>query len=118
MTSIRSKRCRLPRKELLRLLEKTHFSMAQQDVRYYLNGMLLEIDGLVLRAVATDGHRLALCETALAAKAKNSQQVIVPRKGVLELQRVLTDEGVAEVAIGTQSRSCPDRRYSLHFEAN
>ena len=60
----------VPRKELLRLLEKTHFSMAQQDVRYYLNGMLLEIDGLVLRAVATDGHRLALCETALAVKAK------------------------------------------------
>ncbi len=74
----------IPRKELLRLLEKTHFSMAQQDVRYYLNGMLLEIDGLSLRAVATDGHRLALCETALAAKAKTSQQVIVPRKGVLE----------------------------------
>jgi DNA polymerase III subunit beta len=63
--------------------------------------MLLEIDALVLRAVATDGHRLALCETALASKAKTSQQVIVPRKGVLELQRVLTDEGVAEVAIGT-----------------
>ena len=91
----------IPRKELLRLLEKTHFSMAQQDVRYYLNGMLLEIDAQVLRAVATDGHRLALCETALAAKAKTSQQVIVPRKGVLELQRVLTDEGIADLAIGT-----------------
>jgi DNA polymerase-3 subunit beta len=91
----------LPRKELLRLLEKTHFSMAQQDVRYYLNGMLLEIDGLSLRGVATDGHRLALCETALSAKAEISQQVIVPRKGVLELQRVLTEDGVAEVAIGT-----------------
>src|ERR1019366_5905266 len=91
----------IPRKELLRLLEKTHFSMAQQDVRYYLNVMLLEIDGQVLRAVATDGHRLALCETELAGKAKTSQQVIVPRKGVLELQRVLTDEGIAEVAIGS-----------------
>jgi DNA polymerase III subunit beta len=91
----------IPRKELLRLLEKTHFSMAQQDVRYYLNGMLLEIDGLSLRAVATDGHRLALCETALTAKAKTSQQVIVPRKGVLELQRVLTADGTADVAIGT-----------------
>jgi len=45
--------------------------MAQQDVRYYLNGMLLEIDAQVLRAVATDGHRLALCETALAAKAED-----------------------------------------------
>jgi DNA polymerase III subunit beta len=91
----------LPRKQLLRLLEKTHFSMAQQDVRYYLNGMLLEIDGQLLRAVSTDGHRLALCETALDAKAKNSQQVIVPRKGVLELQRVLNDDGVAEIAIGS-----------------
>ena len=108
----------VPRKELLRLLEKTHFSMAQQDVRYYLNGMLLEIDGQLLRAVATDGHRLALCETALAAKAKTSQQVIVPRKGVLELQRVLTDEGVAELGDRYQSRSRPDRRCSLHFEAN
>ena len=91
----------IPRKELARLLEKTHFSMAQQDVRYYLNGMLLEIDGAMLRAVATDGHRLALCEAALETKAKTSQQVIVPRKGVLELQRVLTDEGTAAVAIGT-----------------
>jgi DNA polymerase-3 subunit beta len=91
----------LPRKELQRLLEKTHFSMAQQDVRYYLNGMLLEIDGLTLRAVATDGHRLAVCEAQLAAKAKTVQQVIVPRKGVLELQRILNPEGNAELAIGT-----------------
>jgi DNA polymerase-3 subunit beta len=89
------------RKELQRLLEKTHFSMAQQDVRYYLNGMLLEIDAESLRAVATDGHRLALCETSLASKAKTAQQVIVPRKGVLELQRVLTDVGTAELAIGS-----------------
>jgi DNA polymerase-3 subunit beta len=91
----------IARKDLSRLLEKTHFSMAQQDVRYYLNGMLLEIDGQILRAVATDGHRLALCEGALSAKAKVSQQVIVPRKGVLELQRILTPEGDAELAIGT-----------------
>jgi DNA polymerase-3 subunit beta len=91
----------ITRKDLLRLLEKTHFSMAQQDVRYYLNGMLLEIEGQTLRAVATDGHRLALCEASLASKAKSSQQVIVPRKGVLELQRVLTEEGSADIAIGT-----------------
>jgi DNA polymerase-3 subunit beta len=91
----------IPRKDLARLLEKTHFSMAQQDVRYYLNGMLLEIDGDLLRAVATDGHRLALCEATLETKAKASQQVIVPRKGVLELQRVLTPEGTAAVAIGS-----------------
>jgi DNA polymerase III subunit beta len=89
------------RKELQRLLEKTHFSMAQQDVRYYLNGMLLEIDGTTLRAVATDGHRLAVCEAPLAAKAKTPQQVIVPRKGVLELQRILDSEGNTDLAIGT-----------------
>lgn len=83
------------------LLGKTHFSMAQQDVRYYLNGMLLEIEGEILRAVATDGHRLALCEKPLSRKAKTAQQVIIPRKGVLELQRILGDEGVCELAIGS-----------------
>ncbi len=51
--------------EFRRLIDKTHFSMAQQDVRYYLNGLLLETEGKSLRAVATDGHRLALCETEL-----------------------------------------------------
>ena len=88
-------------KELRRLIDKTHFSMAQQDVRYYLNGMLLEIDGMVLRSVATDGHRLALSEAQLGQAAKSSQQVIVPRKGVLELQRLLGGEGEVTLSIGT-----------------
>jgi len=87
--------------EFRRLIEKTHFSMAQQDVRYYLNGMLLETEGKSLRAVATDGHRLAYCETELEARAKSAQQVIVPRKGVLELQRILGGDGTLELAIGT-----------------
>jgi DNA polymerase-3 subunit beta len=87
--------------EFRRLIDKTHFSMAQQDVRYYLNGLLLETDGKTLRAVATDGHRLALCETELGGKAKTSQQVIVPRKGVLELQRILGAEGTIELAVGS-----------------
>lgn len=87
--------------EFRRLIDKTHFSMAQQDVRYYLNGMLLETEGKSLRAVATDGHRLALCETELAAPAKNPQQVIVPRKGILELQRILGTSGDLELAVGT-----------------
>src|SRR5579872_6670595 len=86
--------------EFRRLIDKTHFSMAQQDVRYYLNGLLLETDGKSIRAVATDGHRLALCEMALEEKAKSNQQVIVPRKGVLELQRILGTEGTIELAIG------------------
>jgi len=87
--------------EFRRLIDKTHFSMAQQDVRYYLNGMLLETEGKNLRAVATDGHRLALCETELSGRARAAQQVIVPRKGVLELQRILSSEGPLELAVGT-----------------
>lgn len=82
-----------------RLIEKTHFSMAQQDVRYYLNGMLLETGGKHLRAVATDGHRLALCEAELEGSVEE-QQVIVPRKGVLELQRLMTGEGSLNIELG------------------
>jgi DNA polymerase-3 subunit beta len=91
----------LTQSELRTLLDQTHFSMAQQDVRYYLNGMLLETDGNVLRTVATDGHRLALCEMTMSSKVKANQQVIVPRKGVLELQRLLGTDGSVSVAIGT-----------------
>jgi len=87
--------------ELLgRLIEKTHFSMAQQDVRYYLNGMLLETGGKHLRAVATDGHRLALYEVEIEGAALDEQQVIVPRKGVLELQRLLDGEGNLNIELG------------------
>ena len=90
----------LPQGEFRRLIDKTHFSMAQQDVRYYLNGLLLETQESALRAVATDGHRLALCEMTLPSPAR-AGQVIVPRKGVLELQRILGTEGNVELAIGT-----------------
>ncbi len=83
-----------------RLIEKTHFSMAQQDVRYYLNGMLLETAGEHIRSVATDGHRLALCQAELDGAKLDKQQVIVPRKGVLELQRLLTGEGNVDVVLG------------------
>ena len=91
---------KLPQADFKRLLDKTHFSMAQQDVRYYLNGMLLETDGKMLRTVATDGHRLALCEMDLPSKA-TGQQVIIPRKGVLELQRLLGTEGDVQITIGS-----------------
>jgi DNA polymerase-3 subunit beta len=93
----------LPQAELARLIAKTHFSMAQQDVRYYLNGTLLETDGKLLRTVATDGHRLAIAEAQLVAGGKSisPQQVIVPRKGVLELTRLLGGEGDVEIAIGS-----------------
>src|SRR5579863_6516749 len=86
--------------EFRRLIDKTHFAMAQQDVRYYLNGLLLETEGASLRAIATDGHRLALCETQLEGRQKVTQQVILPRKAVLELQRILGTEGNLELGIG------------------
>lgn len=89
--------------ELKRLIDRTAFSMAQQDVRYYLNGMLFEISENRLRTVATDGHRLALCTlTQEGLPAEKARQVILPRKGVLELQRLLGDEE-AEVSISLGS---------------
>lgn len=91
----------LPQSQLRRLIEKTQFSMANQDVRYYLNGMLLEIAGPIVRTVATDGHRLALCELAIDGADSTPQQVIVPRKGVLELQRLIGGEGECTLEIGT-----------------
>jgi DNA polymerase-3 subunit beta len=90
----------LDRQKFRHLLEKTQFSMAQQDVRYYLNGLLLETVGTTLRAVATDGHRLALSEMTLASAADKNEQVIVPRKGVLELLRLLDGDGELELALG------------------
>jgi len=86
---------------LAKLLDKTHFSMAQQDVRYYLNGLLLETGQKWLRAVATDGHRLALCEVELDEQKMPEQQVIVPRKGVLELQRLIGGEGELQIELGS-----------------
>ena len=74
--------------ELKGLIEKTQFSMANQDVRYYLNGMLFEIEGSILRSVATDGHRMAVSQAALGADFAQ-KQIIVPRKGVQELVKLL-----------------------------
>lgn len=75
--------------KLKHLLEKTAFAMAQQDVRYYLNGMLFEGRSGKLRTVATDGHRLALCDVDLDTNIESDIQAIVPRKAVIELNRLL-----------------------------
>ena len=80
------------------LLEQTAFAMAKQDVRYYLNGVLLEAQQDRLRAVATDGHRLALCDVDVAIPTEVSRQLILPRKGVQELLR-LVGESDAEMQI-------------------
>ena len=81
-----------------RLIDRTAFAMAQQDVRYYLNGMLWEIKDKLLRVVATDGHRLAMCTLPGKIDASDDTQVILPRKGVLELARLLLQDD-ADIAI-------------------
>lgn len=94
---------------LRRLIEATQFSMANQDARYFLNGMKFETEGNLLRTVATDGHRLAVCTIALEQELQN-HSVIVPRKGVLELSRLLEpSEQPARLQIGTNNlRICLD----------
>lgn len=83
-------------------IARTHFAMAQQDVRYYLNGLLMELEGRVIRMVATDGHRLALCETPYPKEIDKNQSIIVPRKAVLELYRLLSDDdSEVEVRVGS-----------------
>ncbi|KAA8731234.1 DNA polymerase III subunit beta [Acinetobacter qingfengensis] len=90
-------------RELKRLFEKTSFAMAVQDVRFYLTGTLLEIEQNQLRAVTTDGHRLALCHAEAQSTAQQAVQAIIPRKAVGELQRLLTVEDLPlNVLIGRE----------------
>jgi len=86
---------------LKKMMDKTSFAMANQDVRYYLNGLLFDFSGQQLRAVATDGHRLAICDLESSIDIENDRQLIVPRKGVMELTRMLSgDEDEVILAIG------------------
>jgi len=85
--------------KLKKLLDKTSFAMANQDVRYYLNGLLFEFKDGQLRTVATDGHRLAVCDLDDGVEISHNRQLIVPRKGVMELSRMLTD-GKETVQLG------------------
>ncbi|MFT4809695.1 MAG: DNA polymerase-3 subunit beta [Glaciecola sp.] len=88
--------------DLKGLIEKTHFSMAQQDVRYYLNGMSLETEEHTIRTVATDGHRLALATLDYEVATLPNRQVIIPRKGVLEIIRLVEyNDALVKVQIGS-----------------
>jgi len=80
----------LPQRDLRALFKLVEFAMAQQDIRYYLNGMLLVLDKSTLQAVATDGHRLSWASIGIAGDFSR-QEVILPRKTVLELGKLLTD---------------------------
>jgi DNA polymerase-3 subunit beta len=81
----------VPQKTLKNLIGQVHFAMAVHDIRYYLNGILFVAEGKSLTLVATDGHRLALAQATLDVEIPK-QEVILPRKTVLELQRLLKDE--------------------------
>jgi len=81
----------VPQKTLRSLVNQVHFAMAVHDIRYYLNGILFIAEGKQLTLVATDGHRLALAQATLDNEVPK-QEVILPRKTVLELQRLLRDE--------------------------
>lgn len=85
-----AKRIFLPQKELKKLLLSVQYAMAQQDVRYYLNGVLLIVDGNKLKAVATDGHRLAYNAGTIDGQHEK-QEIILPRKAVMELSKLLSD---------------------------
>jgi DNA polymerase-3 subunit beta len=87
----------VPQKTLKGLIDQVHFAMAVHDIRYYLNGILFVAEGKTLTLVATDGHRLALAQATLAIEMPR-QEVILPRKTVLELQRLLKDDKADKAA--------------------
>jgi DNA polymerase-3 subunit beta len=93
----------MPQKTLKKLVDATSFAMAQQDVRYYLNGMLLELSQNRVRTVATDGHRLAMSSQVVEQLGVDERrQVIVPRKGILELNRLMAaSDDLVEISLGT-----------------
>lgn len=97
----------VPQSMLKELIEKTSFAMAQQDVRYYLNGLMMEVSSGLIRTVATDGHRLAYCEKNIDGDLADSKQVIIPRKGVAELLRLLdsTNDPI-KVVLGNNHIQC------------
>lgn len=83
----------VPQKVLKELMGLVSFAMAVQDIRYYLNGILFVAEGNTLSLVATDGHRLAWASATLDVDVGSKQEVILPRKTVLEMQRLLSDVG-------------------------
>lgn len=105
----------IAQKELRELIDRTHFAMAQQDVRYYLNGLMLETDGGTLRTVATDGHRLAVCELDSGLEHTDNKQIIIPRKGVHELLRILEntdDQANVQIASNHIRVSVPNTQFT------
>ncbi|GAA5111887.1 DNA polymerase III subunit beta [Orbus sasakiae] len=94
----------IPQKTLKQLIDSVQFSMANQDVRYYLNGMLFETENNLLKTVATDGHRLAVCALPVGQNIPTACSVIMPRKGVLELAKLASDsDELINIQIGSNN---------------
>lgn len=104
----------ISRSELNELLDKTHFAMAHQDVRYYLNGLLLEARNNRVRCVATDGHRLAISDIETELADDLDIQVIVPRKAVTEMLRLLNDSD-AQIGITVNSHHLQIQLGTIRF---
>lgn len=107
----------LPQGVVKELLDRVAFAMAVQDVRFYLNGMLFDLRTDSLRAVATDGHRLALCQAAIEGREGGDRQILLPRKAVLELQRLL-EANDAEVTLELGRSHVRLRRPDVIFTSN
>jgi DNA polymerase-3 subunit beta len=104
----------IPQNQFKALFDKTSFAMAQQDVRYYLNGILMEMSESKIKLVATDGHRLALSEYVTETGVVEDKQIIIPRKAVLELSRLL-DANDSPVRIGLSQNHIRVEAGSLVF---
>lgn len=104
----------LPHTDMRRLLDRTKFAMANGDVRYYLNGLLLELSGNTLRAAASDGHRMALCTVDGGTEVPERLRAIVPRKSVLDLERLLADsDEEVRLALGSTYMRVTQGEYTL-----
>ncbi|PKM10431.1 MAG: DNA polymerase III subunit beta [Gammaproteobacteria bacterium HGW-Gammaproteobacteria-3] len=101
---------------LKKALEKTVFCMANQDFRYYLNGLMLNISNSRIKLVASDGHRLSVFEDALETAVGYEARIIIPRKGVVELGRMLDDSDL-DVAVDFSSNNIRITLPNLVFSA-
>ncbi len=103
-----------PQNSLLNTLKRTAFSMAQHDVRYYLNGILMEISADIIKCIATDGHRLSMNAYTLDKAVDHKMQIILPRKAVLELVRLLEDnDTLVDISIGNNALRISSSDYTF-----
>lgn len=105
----------LPHADMRRLFDRTKFAMANGDVRYFLNGMLLEVTATNLRTAASDGHRMAMCTLdGAGVEGINQLRVIVPRKSVLDLERLIADSDAdVHLVVGSNSLRATQGEYTL-----